>query len=197
MNEDFRIQYKTQTLIDRDNILGQVCRQIARRPAISGAICGLGAVGIAFAKASSGAMKAPGIAAILGAIVVVVWVVLFVAMRGFFEQQTRVTVDVVRALAFDGQTLEWTQNKQVVKRFEVQGIELLHAPDERANKKTQPSAHPVLLKFLGQGDTFLLETRLLDEEARLYPKAGDDDLQRIDEHLPTHLISPLINLARA
>lgn len=196
MNEDFRIQYKTQTLIDRDNILGQVCRQIANRPALAGAICGLGAVGIAFARASSGAMKAPGIAAILGAIVIVVWVILFVAMRGFFEQQTKVTIDVVRTLAFDGQMLEWTQNKQVVKHFEVQHIELLHAPDERTNKKTQPSAHPVLLKFLGDGETFLLETRLLDEEARLYPKASEEDVQRIDEHLPTHLISPLINQAR-
>lgn len=190
MSEDMRTQYRTRAQITRPGPLGALGRFGAAHPALLGLIGGVAAVGIALARGWRGASAAPEIAAVLCALVIVVWVVLVRLMRGFFDNLTRAEVEVVRALEVQGDTVRWSEGPTTLRHVEGARWSLCasHAPGQKTS--------PAWLIAAGEGGRLIIETRLDHAEAARYSAPDASVIEHVDEALPPHVLSPLLDRAR-
>lgn len=194
------ILYRTQMTRKRPGPYGALMRHVAAHPVTAGCVGGLIAIGIALARGWKGASAMPEAAVVLCALVLVVWAVIFYFTRGFFARQTTEVVEVVRKLHVStAQGLLWTQTG---------GDELCVVERPlwricRASGEAPGEEHPwcVWVIVTSQDDEgarldkparFVLETRVMWQEARRYPMESHER----DELLPSHVASPLLELAR-
>ena len=191
MTEPFHIKYRTQAIRPREGALGALARGLADHPVRAGLIGGVVAVTIAFFWSFKGATTDLALTAILGAVVVAVWTLLFWLMRGFFAQQTTLRVDVIRTLSLEGGVLTWTEQGQHVRTVEVERLSLWRKPTD-----SQAGVTHALWVASGSDNQFVLETRLSKQEGEQLPVAQGDLLEHIDEQLPTHVVSALLERAR-
>ena len=188
---------------ERSGPYGWLMRQIAARPIRAGLLGGLVAVAIALVRGWKGVQAMPEAAVILCALVILVWCVLFFFMRNFFTQQITEQVEVVRRLQLtpeDG--FVWTQGSQILREAASPSWRLCRPIDI---KHTAPSSeeHPTTVWLvmtsaddpaprLERGVLFVLETKVMWQEARHYPM----EVHQPDETLPSHVASPLLELGR-
>lgn len=190
MTEDMRAQYRTRAQITRPGPLGALARFGAAHPALLGLIGGVSAVGVALARGWRGASAAPEIAAVLCAIVILVWVVLVRLMRGFFEGLTRAEIEVIRVLEVQDDTVRWSQGAEALRHIEGARWSLCATPTP--TQKTSPA----WLIAAGEGGRLIVETRLDHAEAARYSAPDTSVLEHVDEALPPHILSPLLDRAR-
>lgn len=187
---DIDILYRTVIERDREGPYGALMRWIAARPLVAGAIGGVVAIAIALARGWKGASTLPEVAAIICVIVLLVWVGLFWMMRGFFNAQTREQIEVVRRLTLEDRVLSWTEGPKSLLEVERPVWRMVRASGV-AKSGEQP--WPVWILAAGEDTQFILETRVMWEEAK---ELAAEDLDR-DELLPAHVASPFLELARA
>lgn len=191
MADPFHIKYRTQTIRPRQGPLGALARAVSAHPVRAGLIGGSSAVAIAFFWSFKGATTDPILTLILGAIVVAAWTFLFWLMRGFFAQQTTMRVDVIRTLGLDEDTLTWTEQGEHVRTVHVKDMTLW-----RKHEDSSAGVTPALWVAKGEHEQFVLETRLTQDEGQHLPVAAMELVEAIDEQLPTHVVSPLLQRAR-
>ncbi len=198
--EPVELLYRTQITRDRPGVYGTLMQKIAAHPIISGFVGGALAVGVALWRGWKGASTMPEAALVLCVLVMLVWVVLFYFMRGFFAAQTTEVVEVVRKLQVSREDgLLWTQGHQVLCQVTRPVWRLCRATGE-AESDEHPWCVWVIVtdrddpgERLDKPVRFALETRVMWREARLYPMESHER----DELLPSHVASPLLERARA
>lgn len=190
--DPLQLTYRTTTTRPREGLYGALMRLLSEHPILSGALGGLLATGLAAARAWRGVSQAPAIAAALGAVVVVVWIAILWGMRRFFAAQTEVEVEVTRRFTWTDEHLSWREDGVERVALERPRLRLatLAVPRDLGEKPW------TVWMIWEDGDAgFVLETRVLAEEARRWPviEAAPED---VHETLPTHIASPALEVAR-
>jgi hypothetical protein len=193
-----RVSYKTVVEKPRTGWAGRLLGWIARHPLWTGLIGGGLAVAIAMARAFEGVRTAPLDAAIISAVVIVVWVVLFYFLRGFFARQTVRRVEVRRDLVADEDRLCWLEDDRELRRIDQPAYTLYSTdvPEEMAEERHRDKPWPVWLVVTGGDEQLVIETKITAGEAANYDEVDDGIVEQADEVLPTALASPLLNLGR-
>lgn len=201
MQEPVFISYRTETTVPRQGWLGDGLRFVARKPLLSGLVIGIGANVLAVLRAPGVFESAPVEAAVLGLGVILVIAGLFSRMGPFFALLAVVRFDVVRALTYDGQLLQWLEGETL--RVAIQnptfGIFANRVPpevleDERA--KSQPWKCSLVAWDEDREAVLTIETKLSAEEASQLREADKDLSESPDEFLPPHILAPLLLIAR-
>ena len=143
--------------------------------------------------------SAPAEAALLAAMVVVAWTVIFGWMRKFFEGLSMVDVEVIRQIDLEQDIFDW-DNGDSQLTIQHPTFQLLSRPvpanlltDERA--AGQPWDVWVVVRADDQVG-FVLKSKLAAQEAAEYPTITPEIENATHEYLPPHIASPLLVLAR-
>lgn len=196
MIEPVLISYRTQKIIPRPGILGDLLRAIARRPMLAGFFMGLIGNAIALLRSPGVLQSAPVEAAVLGLAVLLMTTILVSRMGNFFLSLSNLELGVVRAITYDGSLVQWIEGEQVLKAMQDPTLELLarSVPEDVANDP-RALAQPwdVWLRFRHDDTGFVIATRLLASEALDLPHT---DIETADETLPPHVLAPLLLIAR-
>lgn len=158
---------------------------------------GLGAVIVAMARAFEGVRKAPVDALTISAIVVIVWMVLFYFLRGFFQRQALRSVELRRDIEVSDAMFRWLQEGDELMSLEEPSFALYSTPvpDEMQSERKRDQPWPVWLVVSGIGGRFVLESKITAGEASAYPKVDEEVIEATDEALPTGLASSLLSRA--
>lgn len=194
--EPILITYRTQKVIPRDGLLGAFARLAHQKPVLVGFVCGLVAVSFALLRSPGVIERAPAEAMLIALAVVTVWVVLFRAMTAFWGSLSFAEIGVVRAIAYDGTTFRTYEGEATVREITDPTLELVSSapvPPEVLSG-TRSAQQPWKVWILVQGDDvrYAIETRLMASDAATLRV---DELGS-DEHLPTPLVSPLLEVVR-
>lgn len=196
MIEPVLISYRTEKIIARPGILGDILRAMAHRPMLAGFFMGLLGNAIALLRSPGVLQSAPVEAAVLGLAVLLMTTILVSRMGNFFLNLSNIELGVVRAITYDGTLLQWIEGEHVLKAMQEPTLELVtrEVPSEVANDP-RALAQPwdVWLKFHHEDTRFVIATRLLASEALGLPTATLEDA---DETLPPHVLAPLLLIAR-
>ncbi|QDG52620.1 hypothetical protein FIV42_18315 [Persicimonas caeni] len=194
---EVRIAYTTVLEEPRTGWLGEALRWMGKHPILAGLVGGLAAVLFAVARAFEGVRSAPFDALIISAIVVIVWMVLFYFLRGFFTRQALRTVEVRRDIEVTDEGFRWLQDDEELVKIEEPRFELFSTPvpDEKLDERKRDQPWPVWLVVSGRDGRFVLESKITAGEASEYPKVDDEVLEATDEALPTGLASSLLSCA--
>ncbi len=194
---DAHISYTTVIEQPRTGAFGALMRWMSAHPLLAGLIGGILAVLLAMSQAFEGVQTAPTDALIISAIVVVVWVVLFFFLRGFFASQAVSRLEVRRDIDADEASFSWLENGQALVDVDQPSYELfsIALPEDLQGEHHADKAWPVWLVVTGEGGQFVMETKVTVGEARNYEAITDELLESTDETLPTGLASSLLNLA--
>jgi hypothetical protein len=170
---------------------------MGNHPVLAGLFGGASAVGIAMAWAFEGVRAAPIDAAIISAIVVVVWMVLFYFLRSFFARQAIRQIEVRRDLEASTQEFCWRQDGDVLEKVESPAFTLYSTPvpEHMLDERNIDQPWPVWLVVSGEGGRFVLETKITAGEASAYEAVDDAVVAATDEVLPTGLASTLLSCA--
>ena len=201
--EPIELLYRTQVERERGGLYGALMRLISRRPLLGGLLGGAASSAVALWQGWRGASASPEIALALCAMVVLVWGGLFFLMRRFFAQQTLQKVEVVRRLRVDPhEGLRWSETGALLAKVDRPSWRLVRAPGGSPGEEPgEEQPWPVFIvvtdeeepgERLEREPRFVLETRVMWREARGYPIESH---QR-SELLPSHVASPLLQLAR-
>lgn len=189
-----QIAYRTLIERPRQGAYGAVMRIISRHPMLAGFLGGIIAILIALTQGWKGATAIPDVALAICGVVLVSWIVLFRLMRGFFASQVTESVEVVRAIFYDGETLRWvrgTTEDELLKEVQDPVWRMVRASGSPAQ---EGAAWPVFVIAGGHTERFVVESRATWSEARQL--AADDHITP-DEFLPAHVASPLLELGRS
>lgn len=189
--DPLQLTYRTTTTQPREGLYGQLMRLLSERPIVSGVIGGLLATGLAAARAWRGVSQAPAIAAALGAFVVVVWIAILWGMRRFFAAQTEVEVEVTRRFTWTDEHLSWREDgvERVALERPTLRLATLAVPEDLGERPW------TVWMIWEEEERFVLETRVLAEEARRWPVV-EEAPGGVHETLPTHIASPALEVAR-
>lgn len=123
---DVQIAYNTVVEEPRTGWLGNLLRWMGNHPILAGLLGGLGAVGVAMARAFEGVRNAPFDALIISSIVVIVWMVLFYFLRGFFSRQAIRSVEFRRDIEVSDEGFRWTQEDDELVHITSPILSLIH-----------------------------------------------------------------------
>jgi len=196
VDEPIFISYRTEKSIPREGLLGDILRFVSTRPTLAGFVAGVFGNAIAFLRSPGVLQSAPLEAALLGGGVLLVTTILVSRMGPFFKSLTVSSLDVVRAISFDGKTLLWIEGDDTLRaidqpRFELQAAEVPESVknDERAADQLWD----VTLKISNDDVALRIATRLsASESAHFHP----EDRADTDETLPPHVLAPFLFIAR-
>lgn len=199
-NEPVDLVYHVAVERPREGVIGAVLAFAGRHPVIAGLACGVLVVLIAAARAYRGVANEPVAAMWLSISVIATWTVLFVVMRNFFTAQSMRVVNVARRIRWDDDALVWSEQGHERLRLErpTARIVTTELPPERDTRKTIP--WPVWLVLRDAEDAerrLVLESKIDASQLRGAPKATAEILSQTDETLPTLVLSPLLERARA
>src|SRR5690554_6330510 len=184
----------------REGVIGRTLAFAGRHPVVARIVCRALVVLIAAAKAYRGVRAEPVAALWLSFSVIATWTVLFVVMRNFFKAQSMRVVSVARRLHWSDEALVWSeQGKERLRLVRPEArIVTTELPPATESRRTLP--WPVWLVLTDADDPerrLILESKIDASQLRGTPRATPDLLSQTDETLPTLLISPLLERARA
>ena len=179
--------------MEREDWFGDLAAWIGAHPIWGGVIGGLCVVVIAVAVVPGAVASAPLEVAVLSAMVVAVWTVLFYLMRDFFGRMGEAEIEEAYRFQVDEEGFEWRRGDQVLVEMTEPSWELyaVRAVDE---EEKRDAAVSVYLVVRGDGEEFVLETKVTAEEASGYPVWEGE--AEPDETLPVHLASSLLQKGR-
>ncbi len=194
---DVQVSYKTVVEKPRTGWLGKSLRWMGNHPILAGFVGGTGAVLVAMARAFEGVRAAPMDALIISAIVVIVWIVLFYFLRGFFSRQAIRIAEVRRDIEVSPEQFRWLQDDEELQRIGAPSFSLKTTalPEEMRSERKADQPWPVWLIVQGEGGRFVLESKITAKEASAYEEIDEATIEATDEALPTGLASPLLSCA--
>ncbi len=193
------ISYRTTIDVRREGFVGNLLRWLADHPIWGGLICGVAVVGIAAARQPGGVAAEPVTAGVISLAVIIVWMVLFFLMRGFFEAQSFAARKVLRQIKIDDDEAVWVQDDKPTRRVDTPRLRILTNPVPetiRDQEDTTKTAWPVWIVIDNPDDTdsdrLVFETREPAKRARSYTTVSSDVIENTDERLPRAIASPIL-----
>lgn len=189
--------YRRGVLRPRADLYGRITGWLGAHPFLGGLIGGLTVVGIAAASAWEGVTTVPSVAAILSAIVILTWVVLFYFLRSFFAGQAVREAYERYVFSYDEEgALLWERDGEEVARVRAPRFEIYAEPGMEAANPGQRDPWTVWLKVAGENDDqMIVETRVTAGEAGAYSAADEAMMEGTDEELPIGVASALLQEA--
>ncbi len=189
MNDTLEFSYRKPRAVERDDGFGRLARWMGDHPIAAGLIAGLAVVGIAVASVPGALTSAPQEALVLSGLVVGVWTVLFFLMRQFFRDMGQTEIEETFSMRLDDEAFVWEQDEEVEVELERPGLTLYAARRIDGEEAGSEPAEVYLVIEGEDGERFILETSVTEQEAAEYPVA--EGLEA-DESLPIHMASGLL-----
>ncbi len=196
---DIEIAYRTTVEVPRTGPVGRSLRWIGEHPVVGGLLSGAVVVAIAVLSRPGGVANEPVTAAILSAIVIATWMVLFFLMRGFFKAQSFAAVKVLRQILVDGECARWLQQKEPLKEIDNPRLRITTNPVPEGigdgSRPGSPTAWPIWIVIENKEEPeqrLIFETRDDAARARDYDEVTDQIIEGVDERLPRAIAAPLL-----
>jgi len=191
---DVDFSYRKARIVDREDWFGHVATWVGEHPLLGGLIGGLVVVAIAMAAVPGAVGSAPAEVAVLSALVVGVWAVLFYLMRNFFERMGETEIEEAYRFEADEEGFLWRRGDQVLVDIDEPSYEL-YAAEAIDDETKGDAAVSVYLAVRGEDEAFRLETKVTADEAAAYPVWEGE--AEVDEELPVQMASSLLQRGRA
>lgn len=199
-SDPVEIAYRTTIEVPRSGRIGGALRWLGEHPVWGGFLCGLGVVFIAALRRPQGIAAEPMVAAIISALVVITWMILFYLMRRFFTAQSFASETVLREIYIDEKQAQWLQNKEPLRQIDAPRIEILTTPvpqgigetDQGRSKKATPWPIWIAISDDTGDQRLIFETRDSARRARDYAGVSNDIIDDTDERLPRAIAAPIL-----
>ena len=195
------IAYRTTIEVPRTGPVGRFLRWLGEHPLRGGLISGIVVVAIAMLARPAGVAAEPVTAAILSAIVVATWMVLFFLMRGFFKAQSFMPLKVLQQIIVDEDKAQWLRQGEPLREIDNPVLRLTTNPvpegigEHDKGSMRKATAWPVWIVIEDGEDPsqrLVFETRDAARRARDYEEVTDDIIDGVDERLPRAIAAPLL-----